>query len=87
MSPSTKTKQDLALVREIIGVDPLDFARWAGGELVIILPDGRKLLLTPDQVTLALASGEYRVDAVPAGAGSAGSPLPLRGRPRKDGTA
>lgn len=47
---STKTDQDLALVREIIGVDPLDFARWAGGELVIILPDGRKLVLMNEQI-------------------------------------
>lgn len=75
MSNSTKTQEDLALVQEIIGVDPLDFARWVGGELVIILPDGRKLLLTPDQVTLALASGEYRIGVVPARG---------RGRPRKE---
>ncbi|MGV8026753.1 MAG: hypothetical protein AB2L18_09370 [Anaerolineaceae bacterium] len=75
MSNSTKTQEDLALVQEIIGVDPLDFARWASGELVIILPDGRKLLLTPDQVTRALASGEYRLNAAPARG---------RGRPRKE---
>ena len=56
-------------------MDPLGFARWAGGELVIILPDGRKLLLTPDQATRALASGEYRMNAVPARG---------RGRPRKE---
>jgi hypothetical protein len=75
VSNSTKTQEDLALVQEIIGVDPLDFARWAGGELVIILPDGRKLLLMPDQVTRALVSGEYRLNAVPAHG---------RGRPRKE---
>ena len=57
----TRTEQDLALVREIIGVDPLDFARRAGGELVIILPDGRKLVLTEEQVSQALKSGQYRV--------------------------
>jgi len=61
VSLSTKTEQNLALVREIIGANPLDFARWADGELVIILPDGRKLLLTPDQIARALKSGEYRV--------------------------
>ncbi len=98
MTASIKTQEDLALVQEIIGVDPLDFARRASGELVIILPDGRKLLLTPDQVVRALESGEYRVGAVPADAGSVGPPLPLagektppaptgsehgRGRPRK----
>ncbi len=66
MSNSTKTQEDLALVQEIIGVDPLGFARWTGGELVIILPDSRKLLLTPDQATRALASVEYRMNAVPA---------------------
>lgn len=79
MITSTKTQEDLALVREIIGVDPLDFARRAGGELVIILPDGRKLLLAPDQVARALESGEYRVGAEPAVAGGVGSPLPLAG--------
>lgn len=59
-------------------MDPLDFAHWAGGELVIILPDGRKLLLTPDQITRALASGEYRLNAAPARG---------RGRPRKEETS
>ncbi len=57
----TRTEQDLALVREIIGVDPLDFARRVGGELVIILPDGRKLVLTEKQVSQALKSGQYRI--------------------------
>ena len=56
-------------------MDPLNFSRWAGGELVIILPDGRKLLLTPDQVTQARASGEYRHNA---------APTRERGRPRKE---
>lgn len=74
MSNSTKTQEDLALVREIIGVDPLDFARWASGELAIILPDGRKLLLVPAQIDRALVSGEYR---------QIGSPVRGRGRPRK----
>ena len=50
-------------MREIIGVDPLDFARRAGGELVIILPDGRKLVLTEEQVSQALKSGQYRIKA------------------------
>lgn len=59
----TRTEQDLALVREIIGVDPLDFARRVGGELVIILPDGRKLVLTEKQVSQALKSGQYRIKA------------------------
>jgi len=59
----TRTEKDLALVREIIGVDPLDFARRAGGELVIILPDGRKLVLTEEQVSQALKSGQYRIKA------------------------
>ena len=100
MTTSTKTQEDLALVQEIIGVDPLDFARRESGELVIILPDGRKLLLDPDQIVRALESGEYRVGAEPADAGGVGSPLPLagektppappkrgRGRPRKDVSA
>lgn len=90
----TRTEQDLALVREIIGVDPLDFARRAGGELVIILPDGRKLVLTEEQVSQALQSGQYCIHSVekkdeskadPAEA----DPLPApakrgRGRPAKD---
>ena len=59
----TRTEQDLALVREIIGVDPLDFARRAGGELVIILLDGRKLVLTEEQVSQALKSGQHRIKA------------------------
>lgn len=75
MSNSTKTQEDLALVQEIIGMNPLDFAHWAGGELVIILSDGRKLLLTPDQVFRVLESGEYRLNAAPARG---------RGRPRKE---
>ncbi|MHB8806713.1 MAG: hypothetical protein ACYC59_03945 [Anaerolineaceae bacterium] len=56
-------------------MNPLDFARWAGGELVIILPDGCNLLLTPDQVSRVLESGEYRLNAAPAHG---------RGRPRKE---
>ena len=60
MSPSSKTPEDLELVRQIIGVEPCDYARWAGGELAIILPDGRKLILTPAQIPQALQSGEYR---------------------------
>lgn len=93
----TRTEQDLALVREIIGVDPLDFARRAGGELVIILPDGRKLVLTEAQVSQALKSGQYRIcpqekkeeaQTDPAEA----DPLPAptkrsRGRPAKDPSA
>jgi len=68
VSPSSKTEQDLALVREIIGVDPLDFARWIGGELAIILPDGRKLLLKDEQISQALRTGQYNIKAgaVPA---------------------
>lgn len=95
---STKTDQDLALVREIIGVDPLDFARWAGGELVIILPDGRKLVLMNEQINQALETGQYQVKAgaVPADAGcvvapsAAGADAPpapaqtCRGRSHKD---
>ena len=96
---STKTDQDLALVREIIGADPLDFARWAGGELVIILSDGRKLVLKDEQINQALESGQYKVKvgAVPADAGcvvfhpsAAGADTPTtptqagRGRPHKE---
>lgn len=90
MTTSTKTDQDLALVREVIGVDPLDFARWAGGQLAIILPDGRKLVLTEEQVSQALKSGEYRIKvqrgkdtknpgATPTKAGGVVSPLSAGG--------
>lgn len=78
MRASKRLEKDLALVREIIGVDPLDFARRSGGELVIILPDGRKLVLAPEQVDDAVRSGKYRArtGAVPSDAGSVGIPLP-----------
>ncbi len=93
----TRTEQDLALVREIIGVDPLDFARRVGGELVIILPDGRKLVLTEKQVSQALKSGQYRIrpeenkdeaQTDPAEADPPTAPVKRsRGRPAKKNSA
>jgi len=42
MQEKTKTQADRQLIKKILGIDPVDWARYPDGTLVIITPAGKK---------------------------------------------
>ena len=80
----TKTKADQLLATKIIGTQPLDFARYEDGSLVIIYPDGRKLVLSSSSVEKykagAPAHSVRSLGAPPSAAGVKPQPAPAHKR-------
>jgi len=63
MPYKVKSSKDHKLIKKLFNIDPLDWARYPDGSLVIICPNGAKTSYTQEQLAEIIASQNLKLSA------------------------